>query len=1114
VRRESTWVTAIVLARLSLHAALLALTAGLPAADPAAPEAPDPAAIRTLIDEGRYADAERQARTLLQFAREGGEAGTIEETRAADLLVECLRLSGKAASDEAFELATLSAGGTERRFGAESPELAASLRNLALVHLARKEPAQARPLLERALAIQQRLPGPRSVEAALTLRALAGALEVEGRFTDARAFYEQALAIQEELPGPEALELAQTLNNFAVLLRTVGEFDRSLAQRVRCLEIRERALGHDHPQVAWALHNLANLVNEMGDGERARVLYEDALRIRRNVLPPDHPDLAYSYNSLGVLLHEQGEFPQARALLERGLEIRIRALGPEAPLVAASLTNLGRACHQLGDFAEARRLFERALAIKEASLGREHVDTAKTAENLALTLRELGDLAGARALHERVLATLRSQLGPAHHMIAWSLQNLGNVSWEQGDRAAARRLLEQGLAMFVETMGADHAYSVWVMRDLAALELELGNVAEASRLAGEAVTVSSRALGADHPELAAILAMRARALEAEGRPEAALADALRAETLARDQFARNARGLSQREALGFARARASGLDVAWSIVSRPRAAPSVAALAEVADAMVRSRALVLAEATRRRRWAGAFRTPEAARAAEALESAAAKLSHLLYSTPTSVDRAGYVERVHVARDERERAEIALARASDEFRRGLDERRVGLADVRAALPRDSALVSFVAFQTTAPEAGNERAEDRAYLALVVRSGAEPRLVRLGPAAPIEAAVADWKQQAGSASAARGAAAAEAYREAAGRLRRLVWDPLQPFASDVRRLLVVPDGALGIVSFATLPEDGDGSRFLVEDGPSFHYLVAERDVVQRARAPASPPGEGALIVGGPDYDLGRDATPLARSAGAGDCERLAALRFAALSGAALEAEEIAGLLTEDPRTTLTGAEASEEAFRRLAPGRRVLHLATHAFLLEDGACSAPGVESNPLLLSGLALAGANQRSAGGRDAQGDTDGILSADEIASLDLSTASFVVLSACETAAGRVQIREGVIGLRRAFETAGAASLVMSLWPVSDTATRAWMGRFYVALGRGLAIDDSVRAASLAILDERRSSGRSTHPFYWGAFLSSGAWDGAFAGSTSKAVSSSGAPLASRSRSE
>jgi CHAT domain-containing protein len=240
----------------------------------------------------------------------------------------------------------------------------------------------------------------------------------------------------------------------------------------------------------------------------------------------------------------------------------------------------------------------------------------------------------------------------------------------------------------------------------------------------------------------------------------------------------------------------------------------------------------------------------------------------------------------------------------------------------------------------------------------------------------------------------------------------------------------------------------------------------------------------------------------------------MQFAALAGTGREVHDIARLWTDSPAEILENRAANERAFKHDAPGHRVLHLATHGFFLGNdctpvsagtrsvgGLTTAPKAQpnppkrpnpnasplsENPLLMSGLALAGANRRAAAGPD---DEDGILTAEEVSALNLEGVEWVVLSACDTGLGEIKASEGVFGLRRAFQVAGARTVIMSLWSVDDEATRLWMRALYRnRLQKHLNTADSVRQASLDVLRDRRAHGQSTHPFYWGAFVAAGDW--------------------------
>jgi CHAT domain-containing protein len=216
-------------------------------------------------------------------------------------------------------------------------------------------------------------------------------------------------------------------------------------------------------------------------------------------------------------------------------------------------------------------------------------------------------------------------------------------------------------------------------------------------------------------------------------------------------------------------------------------------------------------------------------------------------------------------------------------------------------------------------------------------------------------------------------------------------------------------------------------------------------------------------------------------------------------------------------LTGSHATEAALKRVT-GLGILHIATHGFFLPDAAPSnesripAPddyaslmGRVENPLLRSGLALAGANLRKLGPGQ---EDDGVLTGAEASALDLWGTKLVVLSACDTGVGEVRSGDGVYGLRRALALAGAETQVMSLWPVSDKATRDLMIEYYKGLLSGRGRSQALRATQLRMLAggmrasdgsdrkliqsaRRTATGRTkdySHPFYWACFIQSGEW--------------------------
>jgi CHAT domain-containing protein len=310
-------------------------------------------------------------------------------------------------------------------------------------------------------------------------------------------------------------------------------------------------------------------------------------------------------------------------------------------------------------------------------------------------------------------------------------------------------------------------------------------------------------------------------------------------------------------------------------------------------------------------------------------------------------------------------------------------------------------------------------------------------------------------------------------------------------------VVPDGSLWGVPFGALPDPEDEARYLLER-VTVGYLTSAYEL---ADAPAEASGSdpsNALLFGAPDFGDGGNggkSGPVILT-NAGPC---ALPPFEPLPGTVAEIREIEPLLVDSQ--VVTGIGASKSRFQQeLAREPALIHLATHGYFADQGGCgsSSPSgaswrdggdpVEINPLLLSGIVFAGAN---GAGRIGSASASGILTAYEVASLDLRRARLVVLSACDTGAGSRERGQEVQGLRWSFRAAGAHALVTSLWRSNDVATRKLMADFYRALGAADVTSDAFRGAEALrraqlerIRDEQRLELRK--PLVWANFVFSG----------------------------
>ncbi len=340
-----------------------------------------------------------------------------------------------------------------------------------------------------------------------------------------------------------------------------------------------------------------------------------------------------------------------------------------------------------------------------------------------------------------------------------------------------------------------------------------------------------------------------------------------------------------------------------------------------------------------------------------------------------------------------------------------------------------------------------------------------------------------------------------------LRAAVFDRLLSALSGRTSLLIAPDGGLSLLPFEVLPTD-NGSRLI--DGYQISYLSCGRDALRlgiaASGAPASP-----LLFADPDFDLEANVRSVPDLGGAAraigrhsrDMDRQhVGQYFHRLPGTRAEGQRVATLLGIRP---VLGTAATEGRLKAECRSPRILHLATHGFFLPDqqaelrqaapslevdpvgfaaegfapGRLSGPQME-NPMLRSGLALAGANTFLKAGTAPEEAEDGLLTAEDVTGVNLLDTELVVLSACDTGLGEVHAGEGVFGLRRAFVLAGAKTLVMSLWKVPDEQTQELMVDYYRRLMNGQGRAEALRHAQLAM------KAKYPDPFYWGAFICQG----------------------------
>ncbi len=875
-----------------------------------------------------------------------------------------------------------------------------------------------------------------------------GDLYGQGKFTEAIPLAQEVAQVRQRLLGDASPYYAASLNSLANLYEAQGDGARAEPLLRQALDIWKKTLGENHPAYATGLNNLAVLCYFQGDYARAEPLYVKALEIRKTALGENHPAYAASLNDLAKLYEAQGDYARAEPLLRQTLDIWKKVPGENHPTYATGLNNLAVLYEAEGDYSRAEPLYRRALEISK-KLGEDHPHYAISLNNLAGLYRAQADYARAEPLYLKALEISKKTRGENHPYYAASLSNLAGLYRAQGDYARAEPLFRQALDIFKKALPEKHPNYAAGLNNLAFLYEAQGDYARAEPLYVKALEIRKAALGENHPAYATSLDHLAGLYRAQS-------DDARAEPLQRQAVLIQRRHLeatavvqSERQQLAMLQSVRFFLDNYLALTAGHDlfSAPAY-------QQMLAWKGMVF----RRQRLARAGeQTPELAALFGKLQQVARQLAKQAWATPDPQQEAHWRENVQRLSAEKERLEAELSARSAAYRQA--RRQVTLEDLQQALPKEVVLVDILQYQHGTPadkKRAAKKTSQQRLAAFVVRHEGPVVRINLGPEQPVSAAVDAWRVTFGMSPPAA----------AAGKLlRQTLWEPIEAKLAGAKIVLVSPDGALSRLPLGALPGKEPGS-YLLEERTLAIVPVAQMipEIVQEEGRKELL--KNLLLLGNIDYDSqpGKAAQPPGgvKKFGRGLPEGLP--RFDRLSATQGEVASIEKLYHKDFGAegilTLEEGRATKTAFLAEAGKHRYVHLATHGFFVEEKlpapvpmALAQRGAErfgemlrgpeataGHVGLLSGLALAGANRAGAA---ASGMDDGILTAEEIGAQNLDGVQMVMLSACETGLGRAVGGEGLLGLQRSFQAAGARTVVASLWKVPDEATRDLMEHFY-----------------------------------------------------------------------
>jgi serine/threonine protein kinase/tetratricopeptide (TPR) repeat protein len=378
-----------------------------------------------------------------------------------------------------------------------SPAVADTLFEVAVLHLERSEYQAGEKAIREALALWEALFKPTSPEVARGLHGLGRLREAQSDYSGARELYERALSIKQTLFGDMHPQVLSTMNNLAAVVEALGDHEAAEARYTQVLAMQRQLRGNEHPNVATACKNLASAVDSSGDHARAESLYREAIDIYRVRLDPEHPMIISTLDSLGVVLRTRGDYFAARQAHEESLLLLRKRVGPEHVRVAAALNNLAGLLREMDQLGDAATAYDEVLGILKGKVGPEHQYIAATLNNMAALEEARGDYERAELLCRDALDIWKKNFGDKHPHVVKSQQNLAAILAGQGQHEVAEPLFRAALAGRREMLGPDHADVAVTCDNLGSCLQELARFEEAEPLHLESLRIRIASFGKD-----------------------------------------------------------------------------------------------------------------------------------------------------------------------------------------------------------------------------------------------------------------------------------------------------------------------------------------------------------------------------------------------------------------------------------------------------------------------------------------------------------------------------------------------------------------------------------------------------------------------------------------
>jgi CHAT domain-containing protein/Tfp pilus assembly protein PilF len=856
---------------------------------------------------------------------------------------------------------------------------------------------------------------------------------------DMNIFYaEKNLAVCRKIFSDTHLDLAKAINDLGLFYKTKGDYSKAEPLYIEALEKYKKIYPGDNSNLAISINNMAVLYFDMGNLAKAEPYYDESLKMRRRIFTTDHKDIAESLGNNATFYDKRGDYEKAEQMFIESMEMKRRLYKSDDLNLAIGLGNLG-------SFLSDRRKFEKAedLLVEACDMFRriyktDNINIAQSISGLAFFYERKSEYAKAENYFKEALEMRRRLHKADHPGLAMAINYLATFYNRRNEFAKAEPLFVEALEMYRRIFKTYHPDLAACLNHISTFYMRQGNYLKAEPFILEGLNIYAKILNSYFPSL------------------------------------------SEKEKKEF-----------WTTISKnferfntfacERQKDNSSILSNMYDYQLYTKAILLNSSTRIKKRI--MQSGDSVLKQLYQNWVGIKLSLVKYYKMSNIElnrRKINIDSVEqVAND----LEKQITIKSEDFKNSYENKKINWKSVQTLLKPDEAAIEIVRFRYWL----DGRLTDTinyAFLIISEQTEDNPELVLIENGKELEN---------------------EFYKDYISKTKskktdilsyERYWAKVEDKIKSFKRIYLSADGVYNKINPST---------FLIKEGKylqeihEIQQVNSTKDIIldYYQNKQESNIYNSAVLIGNPNFSLSEAEVKkinkslkkeIKEEYSSEEIVSLRGITLSQLPGTESEIKHIERFLKSKNWVVkiFLGDKAVKRAVKT-AENPRVLHIATHGLFLDDGkkggselfGFNEKKMTDNPLLRSGLFFTGADNYLNSDKtvNTADDDNGLLTAYEAMNLDLDKTELVVLSACETGLGEIQNGEGVFGLRRAFQQAGARTILMSLWKVNDDATQELMTAFYSNW-----VDGMTKRAAFAKAQQTVRN-KYPEPYYWGAFV-------------------------------